>query len=158
MRIPGLENCHVRVLEEILHSLHVPASAANAMHSFTNGFYSNSAIESRDFSEAHLCNKLLLSDSAEDQRTKLGWGAQRERGVEGGQGCKERTLVREACFDSPRSAMGGAGSLRWVKRYELQRVVLGEKGSPGRESGAGWGKTDEGLGLKVKPRQAEFSN
>lgn len=28
--ITGLENCHVRVLEEILHSLHVPASAASA--------------------------------------------------------------------------------------------------------------------------------
>lgn len=41
---------------------------------------------------------------------------------------------------------------------ELQRVVLGEKGSPGRESRAGQGKTDEGLGLKVKPRRAEFSN
>lgn len=114
--ITGLENCHVRVLEEILHSLHVPASAASATHSFTNGSYSNSAIETRDFSEAHLCNKLLSSDSAEDQWTKLGWGAQRERGVEGGQGCKERKLVREACFDSPRSAMGGAGSLHWVKR------------------------------------------
>lgn len=30
------------------------------------------------------------------------------RGGEGGQGCKEKQPVREATFDSPGSAMGGA--------------------------------------------------
>ena len=73
VRTTAPDRCHSHVFEHSPLSVFPPPCPLQMQRgSFTNEFYPNSTRELRGVSEACLCDKLLLSDSGEDQWMRLG--------------------------------------------------------------------------------------